>query len=132
MSPSVSSAAEPARKDAPSALLLQRIPDPAIRQLHQPRLRNRWSRGVAAEVLQTIAGLCGNPCSCVQREAVQGCAQRTLPLRLPAAVATYATVALTAALPQRRSEQQAPRGYYMLFVLSSVGIPSDAVWVQLQ
>jgi hypothetical protein len=30
------------------------------------------------------------------------------------------------------SEQQAPRGHYMLFVLSSVGIPSEAVWVQLQ
>ena len=30
------------------------------------------------------------------------------------------------------SEQQAPRGYYMLFVLSSVGVPSEAIWVQLQ
>lgn len=30
------------------------------------------------------------------------------------------------------SEAQAPRGYYMMFVLSSAGIPSTALWVRLE
>ncbi|MEO6593455.1 MAG: galactose oxidase early set domain-containing protein, partial [Planctomycetota bacterium] len=30
------------------------------------------------------------------------------------------------------SEAQAPRGYYMLFVLTSLGIPSEAIWVRLE
>ena len=46
------------RRRAIAPTLLQRIPDAAVAQLHQPRLRNRRPRCVAAQLLQLLAIPC--------------------------------------------------------------------------
>lgn len=51
--------------------LLPRMIDPAIRQLHQPRLRHRRTRRTPAQILQLRAIARRHPRAGVHREAVQ-------------------------------------------------------------